>query len=127
MDANNKIIRFIDADSRELFSISDGGSIKITFPPDDVRDFSVRECKYIDEYHFGLGIKGNSFDTIYNIVEFAEQMEKMGAKYEPLIQLTVTEQEPSVMDEIRAAQKAPKPPKPKQERSKNKNKDEVDL
>lgn len=86
MDANKKTIQFIDSDYKELFRIPDGASIKITFPPDDIRGFTVRECKYIDDHHFGMGINGNIFDT-YHVAEFAERMEKMGAKYEPLIQL----------------------------------------
>jgi len=54
MDTNNKTIQFIDSDYRELFRIPDGGSVKITFPPGDLRGFAVRECKYIDDYHFNI-------------------------------------------------------------------------
>ena len=88
MDANNKTIQFIDSDYKELFRIPDGASIKITFPPDDVRGFVVRECKYIDDYHFS--ILGNGSDD-YHICQFAEMMEKIGAKYEPLVQLQKAE------------------------------------
>ena len=87
MDASNKTIQFVDSSYNELFRIPDGASIRVTYPPDDVRDFAERECKYIDDHHFALGINGSFFDTTYHICEFAEQMEKMGAKYEPLVQL----------------------------------------
>jgi|GEM_PF-1418902 len=80
----NKTIQFIDSDYRELFRIPDGGSVKITFPPGDIRGFAVRECKYLDDTHFE--IKGNGSD-IYHQCQFAELMEKMGAKYEPAVQL----------------------------------------
>lgn len=81
---DNKTIRFIDSDYRELFRIPDGGSIKITFPPDDVRGFAVRECKYLDEYHFEARANGA---TVWHICQFAEFMEQQGAKYEPAFQL----------------------------------------
>ena len=96
MDEKNKTIQFIDSEYRELFRIPDGGSIKVIFPPDDIRRFVVRECKYIDPYHFE--IKGNGSD-IYHICQFAEWMEKIGAKYEPLIQLQNVEIVPFVPGE----------------------------
>jgi len=84
MDNQDKTIQFIDSEYRELFRIPDGGSIRVTFPPDDIRGFAVRECKYLDDTHFE--IRGNGVDT-YHIAQFAELMEKMGAKYEPAFQL----------------------------------------
>lgn len=93
---NSKIIRFIASDYKELFQIPDGDSIKVIFPPDDIRGFAVRECRYIDEYHFE--IKGNGSD-FYHVCEFAERMEKMGAKYEPLVQLQNAEIIPCKKDE----------------------------
>jgi len=96
MDANNQTIRFIDSDYKELFRIPDGGSIKIIFPPDDIRGFAVRECRHIDECHFS--IHGNGSDT-YHIAQFAELMERIGAKYEPLVQLHSIEFTPCMAGE----------------------------
>ena len=84
MDANNKTIQFIDSEYKELFHIPDGGSVKITFPPGDLRGFAVRECSYVDETHFQ--IKGNGSDTCH-ICQFAELMERLGNRYEPAFQL----------------------------------------
>ena len=81
----NKSIQFIDSDFRELFRIPDGGSIKITFAPDDLRDFAVRECKYVDKHHFDI-IGPEKSDT-HHIVIFAKLMESMGARCEPAVQL----------------------------------------
>ena len=84
MDASNKTIRFIDSEYRELFQIPDGGSIRITYPPGDGREPITRACKFHDEYHFQtLGSGGD----IYHICQFAEIMERLGAKYEPEVQL----------------------------------------
>ena len=90
-------IRFIDSEYREIFRIPDGGSIRITYPPGDGREPVIRACKYIDEYHFNLS--GNSegkpsYGTTYHICEFAEAMERIGAKYEPLEQLLDAELHP---------------------------------
>jgi len=84
MSENSKTIQFIDSDYRELFRIPDGGSIKITYPPGDGRDPVTRACKYRDDYHFEtLGRGGDS----YHIAQFAEIMERLGARYEPEVQL----------------------------------------
>ena len=84
MDSKNKTIRFIDSEYRELFCIPDGGSIKVTYPPGDGRAPITRACKFQDEVHFRtLGSGGDS----YHINQFAEIMERIGATYEPLVQL----------------------------------------
>ena len=84
MDSNNKTIRFIDSEYRELFCIPDGCSIKVTYPPGDGRAPITRACKFLDEVHFQtLGSGGDS----YHINQFAEIMERIGATYEPLVQL----------------------------------------
>jgi hypothetical protein len=81
---SDKTIRFIDSDYRELFKIPDGGSIKITYPPEDGREPVTRACKYLDEMHFQtLGRGGDA----YHAAQFAEIMERIGAKYEPEVQL----------------------------------------
>jgi hypothetical protein len=70
----HKSVQFIDSDYRELFRIPDGGSIRITYPPDDGREPKTRACKYIDPYHIRVGSED------YHICEFAEAMERLGAK-----------------------------------------------
>lgn len=75
------LIRFIDSEYRELFKIPDGESIRITYPPDDGREPVERECKHLGEMHVQIG------STVYHICEFAERMESLGAKYEPVNQL----------------------------------------
>jgi hypothetical protein len=77
----HKSVQFIDSDYRELFRIPDGESIRITYPPDDGREPKTRACKYIDPYHLRVG------NEDYHICEFAEAMERLGAKYEPAEQL----------------------------------------
>ncbi|MDR0813294.1 MAG: hypothetical protein LBO63_04755 [Oscillospiraceae bacterium] len=79
--SDTKTIRFIDSDYRELFSIMDGGSIRISYPHADGRVPAVAVCKYIDETHTRVG----SYD--YHICEFAERMETIGARYEPAVQI----------------------------------------
>lgn len=84
MSDNDKTIRFIDSHYKELFKIPDGGSVKITYPPGDGRGTITRACKFLDEYHFQtLGPGADS----YHICQFAEIMERLGARYEPEVQL----------------------------------------
>jgi hypothetical protein len=47
-------------------------------------DSVTRTCKYLDEYHFQT--LGSGGDT-YHICQFAEIMERIGARYEPEVQL----------------------------------------
>ena len=70
-----KYIRFINSDYQTLFHIPDGGRIRITYPD---REPAERVCRFIDEYHAEVG------NCVYHICEFAERMEQIGAKYEPL-------------------------------------------
>lgn len=67
-------IRFIDSSYKELFRIPDGGEIVIT---SSWNEKSERSCRFIDEYHMEVG------SNLYHICEFAEMMERNGAKYEP--------------------------------------------
>lgn len=85
---NAKMIRFIDSDYKELFQIPDGGSIKIIYPPGDNRGTIARQCKFLDEYHTRVG------NETYHICEFAENMERIGARYEPEVQLRGMKLEP---------------------------------
>ena len=81
MSDNNKQIRFIDSEYRELFKIPDGANIKIIYPDGDGRGTITASCKFLDEMH--VRVNGND----YHICEFAERMERVGARYEPEIQL----------------------------------------
>lgn len=82
---NLKTIKFIDSDYRELFTILDGESILITYPPTDGRGVISRKCNYAGECHVRVG------NEIYHICEFAEKMEQLGAKYEPENKIRNTE------------------------------------
>lgn len=86
MSEKIKLIRFIDRDYREQFKIPDSGNVKIIYPPRDDRGTIIRQCRYLDETHIELSGSG-SYRNIYNICEFAERMEAIGARYEPEIQL----------------------------------------
>ncbi len=77
-----KEIRFITPNYVELFRIPDGGEIRITYPPGDGRGTVTAQCKYHDEMHFDI-VGG----TVYHICQFAEIMERVGAKVEPAYQL----------------------------------------
>ena len=70
-----KYIRFINSDYKTLFHLPDGGRIRITCPG---REPAEQVCRFIDEYHTAVG------SNRYHICEFAERMERIGAKYEPL-------------------------------------------
>ncbi|MDR2088528.1 MAG: hypothetical protein LBP73_04145 [Clostridiales Family XIII bacterium] len=76
---SDKTIRFIDSGYNELFSIMDGGRIRVTYPPGDGREPGVRQCKYLDDTHFEEAGNG----TVWHICQFAERMEALGALYEP--------------------------------------------
>ena len=70
-------IRFIDPDYNEKFRIPDGGRIKISFPDGTSEE---QTCRYIDDYHVEVG---SGSMNLFHICEFAERMEKMGARVEP--------------------------------------------
>jgi hypothetical protein len=70
----NKPIRFISSDYKELFTVPDGGHITITL---DNGEQMIRQCSYYDECHVGVGT------SLYHICEFAERMEQNGNTYEP--------------------------------------------
>jgi hypothetical protein len=85
---DDKSIRFIDSGYKELFRIPDGGEIKISYPPGDDRGTVTRTCNFIDEMHVKVG------NNDYHVCEFAERMEQIGAKYEPVVQLENAEPVP---------------------------------
>ena len=70
-------IRFIDPDYNEKFRIPDGGLIKMSFPDGTSEE---QTCRYIDDYHVEVG---SGSMNLFHICEFAERMEKMGARVEP--------------------------------------------
>lgn len=70
-----KYIKFIGSDYKVLFYIPDGGRIRITRNNGERSDCV---CRYIDEYHTIVG------NNPFHICEFAERMERIGARYAPL-------------------------------------------
>lgn len=85
---DNKTIRFIDSEYRELFSIPDGANINIIYPPEDGRGTLTCKCEFLDPTHTKIG------HSVYHICEFAERMEAIGARYEPELQLQKPEIKP---------------------------------
>ena len=74
----NRGIRFITPDYDNLFALPDGGKIRIIYQDGEMCE---RTCRYIDEYHVEIG---NGSCNLYHICEFAERMERAGAKIEPV-------------------------------------------
>lgn len=68
-------IKFVDADYREIFSIKDGGKIKMVFP-DGLTVTHI--CRYVDDLHIQVGI--NIFDKF----EFARACKEDGATIVPV-------------------------------------------
>ena len=66
-------IRFITSNYDELFRITDGSTILVTFPD---RQF-VEKCSYIDDYHTKIG------NSVYHICQYAEILEQNDARCEP--------------------------------------------
>lgn len=69
-----KEIRFIDPHYNDLFKITDGGQILISYANGTNKAFI---CKYLDDYHVLVGWRA------YHICEFAECMKAIGATVEP--------------------------------------------
>lgn len=69
----NKEIRFINSNYDDLFKVADGATIQIAFPTETI----IKTCKYVDDYHTKIG------NEIFHICQFAEMMERVGAKYAP--------------------------------------------
>ena len=68
-------IKFVDADYREIFSIRDGGKIKMVFP----NGLTVTHiCRYVDDLHIQVGI--NVFDKF----AFARACKEDGATIVPV-------------------------------------------
>ena len=65
--SQEKTIRFIDTNYRTLFTLPDGGNLRMTFP--DGRS-KVSRCRYVDEYHTEVA------GRVYHICEFAGHMER---------------------------------------------------
>ena len=81
MDLNDKEIRFIDSNYKELFRIPDGGKINITLNDGEQL---TRQCKYIDDYHFQLSEIDSNYGNVYHICQFAEIMQRNGNTVIPL-------------------------------------------
>jgi hypothetical protein len=92
----NKEIRFIDPNYKELFRISDGGSIVVTRPMGEmysgVQEQWVGTCKFLDECHTEID------GECYHICQFAEIQARIGSTYEP-------ETEPEMVGSYRIIQR----------------------
>jgi len=79
--SENREIRFITPDYKELFRIPDGGRIVVTRPMGEMypgyQEQWVGTCKYHDEYHFSIN------GEMYHICQFAEIQARIGSKVEP--------------------------------------------
>ena len=71
----NNLILFINSDFQTLFYLPDGGRIRITSPDGRQADHI---CHFNSSRYTWIG------EQLYHIKQFAEHMEKIGAKYEPL-------------------------------------------
>lgn len=70
-----KLICFTDSGERELFWLPDGESIQLT-AGDGERQACI--CRYEDEGHMWVN------DRLWQMKEFARQMEKRGITYHPV-------------------------------------------
>ena len=89
--SENKEIRFITSDYKELFRIPDGGSIVLTLAGGEE---NIGECKYIDETHFQLN------GSCWHICQYAELLGRNGATVRP-------ETEPEINQGYRIIQRTP--------------------
>lgn len=72
--SQEKTIRFIDTNYRTLFTIPDGGNLRMIFPDGKSK---VSRCRYVDEYHTEVA------GRVYRICEFAGHMERGGIACAP--------------------------------------------
>lgn len=114
--SQEKTIRFIDTNYRTLFTLPDGGNLRMTFPDGKSK---VSRCRYVDEYHTEVA------GRVYHICEFAGHMERGGiacAPEEPLPRQTdkqALQRRPPLLKRLREprpAQTERKPVKAEQER-----------
>lgn len=80
IEATSHGIRFITSDYKELFRIPDGGRIRVLSK--DGETIGIYQCNFIDEYHIAVGPLPFN---IFHICEFAEMMERVGNKVEPIL------------------------------------------
>lgn len=88
---DDKMIRFIDSQYNELFTIPDGGSIVVTRPDGEQ---SISMCKYLDSTHFEVN------GSCYHACQFAEIQERNGSTVEP-------EKEPQMVSSYRITNRIP--------------------
>ena len=72
--SQEKTIRFIDTNYRTLFTLPDGGNLRMIFPDGKSK---VSRCRYVDEYHTEVA------GRVYHICEFAGHMERGGIACAP--------------------------------------------
>jgi hypothetical protein len=80
--SENREIRFITPDYKELFRIPDGGRIVVTRPMGEmypgVQEQWIGDCRYLDEMH--VNINGSN---CYHLCQFAEIQARIGSTIEP--------------------------------------------
>lgn len=74
MKQAEKGIRFITPDYEEKFRIADGDSIRIVRHDGESKN---RQCRYVDETHFEMGVNGMG---LFHICQFAEKCVEAGVK-----------------------------------------------
>lgn len=99
MEEAKRGIRFIDTGYNTLFTIPDGGVIRIEHPNGDHTD---RVCRYIDSTHL------EADRGLYHICEFAKMMERAGDTVHPQDALTPRQFE-HIWDKRHPKQEKPKP------------------
>lgn len=92
-------IRFITTDYKDLFTLPDGGYIRIEHPNGLHTD---RQCRYIDSTHVEVG------SNLYHICEFAEVMKQLGNTISPRDPMTPRQFE-AIWDSHRAKTDKNKP------------------
>jgi len=72
---SRKGIRFIDSEKKELFTITDGETVRLTTSDGDYEDAI---CRYLDDFQVRIG------DKYFYIKEFVKELEVMNVSIEPV-------------------------------------------
>ncbi len=78
----NRLIRFITEDYKDLFYLPDGAKLTLTYPDSST---ITKPCKYIGSHHFYFGT------NCYHIAEFAELMARNHVQLQPHTFVTTPE------------------------------------
>jgi len=75
---SRKGISFIDSEKKELFTIADGGTVRLSTSDGDYEDAM---CRYLDDFQARIG------DKYFYIKEFVKELEEMNISIEPVRRL----------------------------------------